>query len=37
MRSVLHTIDKGFAFIVIAQPAADGENGVVIGQGEGTE
>jgi hypothetical protein len=37
MRTVLHSIHKGFAFIVIAQPAAEGENGVVVIQGEGRE
>ena len=37
MRTVLCPVDKRLAFIVIAQPAAEGENGVVIIQGKGTE
>ena len=37
MRAVLHPIHKRLAFIVIAQPAAEGEDGVVIIQGKGTE
>jgi hypothetical protein len=37
LRTVLRPIYKGLAFVVIAQPAAEGEYGVVIVQGEGTE